>query len=165
MLETERLVLRKLTTHDTAFVIDLVNSPGWLANIGDRHIKTEAQAETYLLDGPLASYEAHGFGLYLVELKADKTPIGMCGLIKRTYLDYPDIGFAFLPAFTGKGYAAESAMATMDFAKNTLNLPVVSAIVLPANSPSIKLLSKLSMTYRRPFISPDTNEELMLFSN
>ncbi|WP_375447638.1 GNAT family N-acetyltransferase [uncultured Fibrella sp.] len=164
MLETERLQLRQLTLTDAPFIIELVNSPGWLKNIGDRHIKTVTEAETYLQNGPLASYEANGFGLYLVALKADQTPVGMCGLIKRTYLETPDIGFAFLPAFTGKGYAAESATATMAFAENTLKLPVIAAIVMPTNDPSIKLLAKLGMTYRRQLLSPDTNEELMLFS-
>ncbi|WP_229369703.1 GNAT family N-acetyltransferase [Fibrivirga algicola] len=165
MLQTERLLIRKLTTADAAFVLELVNSPGWLAYIGDRQIRTVSQAETYLLNGPLASYEANGFGLYLVERKAGKTPIGMCGLIRRTYLDYPDIGFAFLPAFMGNGYAVEAATAIMHDASETLKLPVICALVMPSNGPSISLLGKLGMTYRKPFISPDTNDELMLFSS
>jgi RimJ/RimL family protein N-acetyltransferase len=164
ILETDRLLLRQLTLNDAPFIIDLVNSPGWLANIGDRHIQTEEQARAYLQQGPLASYKSNGFGLYLIELKNDRGPIGMCGILKRDSLDYPDIGFALMPAFTGKGYAAEIAMATMAFAKNALKLPVVAAIVLPANKASIKLLGKLGMTYRKTVMSPDTNEELMLFT-
>ena len=165
ILETERLLLRQLTTDDAPFIIELVNSPGWLTYIGDRHIKTVVQAEAYLLNGPLASYDANGFGLYLVELKADRTPIGLCGLLKRDSLDHPDIGFAFLPAFTGKGYAVEIATATMAFAKDTLRLPVVMAIVLPTNYPSIKLLGKLGLTFREPITSPGTDEELLLYVN
>ncbi|MEZ0538054.1 GNAT family N-acetyltransferase [Fibrella arboris] len=165
ILETERLALRQLTLSDAPFIIELVNSPGWLKNIGDRHIHAKEQAESYLLNGPLASYEAYGFGLYLVELKAGQTPVGMCGFLKRTYLDHPDIGFAFLPAFMGKGYAFEAASGLMSFASTTLNLPVVAAIVLPTNSPSKKLLEKLGMTFKGLLISPDTQEELLLFCN
>jgi RimJ/RimL family protein N-acetyltransferase len=167
ILETDRLSLRQLTTNDTAFIIELVNSPGWLAYIGDRQVRTEVQARTYLENGPLASYAANGFGLWLVELKPDRTPnrtpIGMCGLLKRETLENPDIGFAFLPAYTGQGFALEIASATMAYAKNTLNLPVISAIVLPTNTASIKLLGKLGLTYVRPITSPTSDEELLLF--
>lgn len=165
ILETDRLQLRQLTTNDAPFIIGLVNSPGWLKNIGDRHIKTVDEAEAYLLNGPLASYETNGFGLYLIELKDDQTPIGMCGLLRRDTLEIPDIGFALLPEFTGKGYAFESAEAVMAFAGNTLKLPVIAAIVLPTNEPSIKLLEKIGLTFRQPIVYPGTNEELMLFSN
>lgn len=95
ILETERLILRQFTIHDTKFIIELVNSPGWIENIGDRNIKTEEQARRYLQDGPLRSYEVNGFGLSLVEIKNDGTPIGMCGILKRDNLENPDIGFAF----------------------------------------------------------------------
>lgn len=163
ILETERLLLRQLTTDDTQFIIELVNSPGWLENIGDRHVRTEAQAKTYLENGPLASYAANGFGLWLVELKSGRTPIGMCGLLKRETLENPDIGFAFLPAFMGQGFGLEIASATMAFAKTTLNLPVISAIVLPANRASLNLLKKLGMRFVKKINSPTSDEELMLF--
>ncbi|MBO0951963.1 GNAT family N-acetyltransferase [Fibrella sp. HMF5405] len=165
MLETDRLVLRRLATSDAPFIVELVNSPGWLKNIGDRQIRTVAQAETYLLNGPLASYEANGFGLYLIERKVDQTPIGMCGIIKRDTLETPDIGFALLPDYAGKGYAFEIAEATIDYATHTLNIPVISGIVLPANEPSIKLLKKIGLTFRQMIQAPTTNEELMLFDN
>src|SRR4051812_34087354 len=103
ILETKRLILREFNIHDTKFIIELVNSPGWIQNIGDRNIKTEEQATEYLQSGPLASYKQKGYGLYLVELKNDKTAIGMCGILKRDNMEYPEIGFAFLPAFMGKG--------------------------------------------------------------
>lgn len=165
ILETERLLIRQLTTDDAAFIIELVNSPGWLTYIGDRHIKTEEEAKTYLLNGPLASYETHGFGLYLVELKGDQTPIGLCGLLKRDTLENPDIGFALLPASMGKGYAFEMARATVSFATDTLNLPVISAIVLPTNEASIKLLEKLGMRFVKTIVAPISGEELMLFDS
>lgn len=165
ILETERLLLRQLTTEDAPFIIDLVNSPGWLKYIGNRHVRTVAQAEDYLINGPLTSYKVNGFGLYLVEQKADQSPIGLCGLLKRDTLDHPDIGFAFLPAFTGKGYAVETVRALMEFAKNTLKLPIIYAIVLPTNQASLKLLKKIGLTCIKTITAPDTGEELMLFSS
>lgn len=164
ILETDRLVIRQLTLEDTSFIIELVNSPGWLRFIGDRNIKTDDQAKDYLENGPLKSYEQHGFGLYLVELKSDKTSIGMCGLIKRDTLPQPDIGFAFFPEFMRQGFAFEAASAVMTLATDTLKLPTVMAITLPENDRSRKLLEKIGLTFSRLFLSPTTNEELMLYS-
>src|SRR6201986_3267525 len=118
ILETERLRVREFTLNDAAFIIELVNSPGWLKYIGDRNIKTDDKAKEYLQNGPLKSYAENGFGLSMVELKSDGTPVGMCGIIKRVALEHADIGFAFLPQYMGKGYAYEIASATLLFAKN-----------------------------------------------
>jgi RimJ/RimL family protein N-acetyltransferase len=95
ILETKRLRLREFTLEDTAFILDLLNSPGWLRYIGDRGVKTEEQAKNYLLNGPIKSYTKNGYGLSMVERKDDNKPIGMCGIIKRDTLENPDIGFAF----------------------------------------------------------------------
>ena len=163
-LETDRLTFRQLTLADAPFIVELVNTPGWLRFIGERNIKTSEQAENYLENGPIASYAQNGFGLYGVELKSEKTLIGMCGLIKRETLPDPDIGFAFLPEFTGSGFAFEAANAVMSLATNTLKLPVVLAITLPENEPSRKLLEKIGLKFVRMTSSPD-KEELMLYSN
>jgi [ribosomal protein S5]-alanine N-acetyltransferase len=129
ILQTNRLILRQFTTDDAAFIVELLNSPGWIQYIGDRNIKTEEQAKVYLENGPIKSYEKNGFGLSLVAL-LDGTPIGMCGIIRRDTLDYPDIGFAFLPKFVGMGYAYEIADATMQQAKEIWNLPTILGITL-----------------------------------
>jgi RimJ/RimL family protein N-acetyltransferase len=165
ILITERLVLRQFTTSDTTFVVELLNSPGWLEFIGDRHVKTDDDAVNYLENGPIKSYALNGYGLFLVELKNTGEPIGMCGIINRDYLEHPDIGFAFLPGYMGKGYAFEIASATMSYATNTLALPKIFAITLPGNKLSIKLLTKLRMRCISQFWLPDNSEQLLLFSN
>ncbi|MBA4407064.1 GNAT family N-acetyltransferase [bacterium] len=165
ILDTERLTLREFTTDDVKFIIQLLNSQGWLEFIGDRNVRTEEEAVSYLLNGPMKSYRENGFGLSLVETKNDKIPVGMCGLIKRNHLENPDIGFAFLPEFTGKGYAFEIAKATMDYAKEVLNIPVVLAITTPTNKSSIKLLEKIGLKFIKTTSFPDESEELLLFSN
>src|SRR6185503_20091394 len=104
VLETERLILRWLSVEDAAFILELVNDPGWLRFIGDRGVRTLEDARNYILNGPVAMYQRVGFGLYLVELKQSATPIGICGLIERAGLEDIDIGYAFLPAFRGQGY-------------------------------------------------------------
>ena len=165
ILQTERLSLRYFTLEDTEFIIRLLNSPGWIEFIGDRNVKTEEDAKAYLLNGPMKSYEINGYGLCMVETKADNTPIGMCGIINRANLEGQDIGFAFLTEHIGMGYGYEIASATLDYAMNELKLPQVFAITLPTNPRSISLLEKIGLKFIKKFTMPDEQEELMLFSN
>lgn len=163
ILETERLILREFTTEDAPFILKLVNSPGWLEYIGDRKIRTEEQARSYLENGPMKSYKDHGYGLSMVALKKDETPIGMCGIINRANLENPDIGFAFLPEYIRQGYGMEIAGATMNFAHENLKLPTVCAITVTGNIASIRLLEKLGMKFSRMINFPDDPVELMLY--
>jgi RimJ/RimL family protein N-acetyltransferase len=163
ILETERLQLRELTTADAAFIIELLNSPGWLEYIGDRNVHNEEQAIGYLENGPIKSYALNGYGLFMVMLKESQTPIGMCGIINRDILAHPDIGFALLPEYAGQGYAFEMAAATLKYAKETLNLPKILAIVLPTNPRSIRLLEKIGLKQEGTFVYPDSEEELLMY--
>ena len=164
VLETERLILRWLSADDAAFILELVNDPGWLRFIGDRGVRTLADARDYILNGPVAMYHRMGFGLYMVQLRQSATPIGMCGLIKRPNLEDVDIGFAFLPAFGGQGYAYESASAVMAYAQNALGLNRVVAIVDPDNQRSISLLKKLGLNFVDLLRLSEDQPEVMLFA-
>ncbi|RYY94528.1 MAG: N-acetyltransferase [Chitinophagaceae bacterium] len=144
ILQTERLRLRRFTTADAPFIVTLLNSEGWLRYIGDRGVRTEDDAVRYLEAGPLSSYSARGFGLSLVETRAG-TPVGMCGILVRDTLDHPDIGFAFLPEWSGLGYGYEIASATMHHARGAWGLTTIDAITLPGNALSIRLLERLGM--------------------
>ncbi|MEP7146490.1 MAG: GNAT family N-acetyltransferase, partial [bacterium] len=91
ILETERLVLCKFTSDDSEFILNLLNTPGWMKYIGDKGIKNLEDAQDYIRSVPLRSYDKYGFGLYLVKDKNDNTPLGMCGLIKREELEDVDL--------------------------------------------------------------------------
>jgi len=162
---TERLNLREFTHDDAKFVIALLNSEGWIKYIGERNVKTEEDAKAYLSNGIMKGYVEKGYGFYLVELKEDKTPIGMCGLIKRDSLPHTDIGFAFLPEFEGKGYAFEAATATMILARERFKLNTILAITLPSNERCITLLEKIGLRKIDIYLEPSTSEELLLFAN
>ncbi|OOQ58496.1 GNAT family N-acetyltransferase [Mucilaginibacter pedocola] len=161
-LQTERLNIRGLTLSDTAFIIQLLNSPGWLTFIGDRNVRTTEEAIAYLNNGPIKSYSENGFGLMLVETK-EGAPIGMCGIIKRPSLPNPDIGYALMAEFAGQGYAYEMARAVLTHAVDVLKLPIITAITLPSNASSVKLLSKLGLKLQGEITSGDTGETLLLF--
>jgi len=149
VLETKRLILRHFNVDDAPFILALLNEPSFLRHIGDKKVRTLDDARQYILNGPVATYERHGFGLYQVELKHSHTPIGMCGLLKREELPQPDIGFAFLPDFWNKGFAFEAASAVLNDARERLKLATLLAIVNPDNEASIRLLGKLGFTFER----------------
>ena len=165
VLETNRLQIREFLIEDTDFIIELLNSPGWLQYIGDRQVHTPEQAIAYLQNGPLKSYAQNGFGLWMVALKQEQTPIAMCGIIRRDFLEHPDIGFALLPSFMGQGYAFEMASAVLTYATNQLKLAKLCAIVLAENEHSIKLLNKLHFHPHSTIIYPGTEDELLLYMN
>ena len=148
-IQSERLNLRALCDADAAFILDLVNDPAWLRHIGDKGVRTLDDARAYITNGPAASHARHGFGLDLVELKSDATPIGLCGLIKRDTLPDVDIGYAFLPQFRGAGYACEAVAAVIEHAQHVLALPRLAAIVSPDNHASIRVLEKLGLRFEK----------------
>jgi RimJ/RimL family protein N-acetyltransferase len=149
VLETERLIVRHLTTADAEFILRLVNEPSFIDNIGDRGIRSLEQATTYLIDGPIRSYERHGHGPYLTSLKASPSPtaIGICGLLKRDEFEDMDLGYALLPEFWSCGYAFEASVAILEFAHTSLRASRVLGLVSPENQRSIGLLEKLGFAF------------------
>lgn len=161
ILQTERLTLRQFVLADAPFVLELLNTPAWLQFIGDRNIRTIEQAKAYLTNGPMLSYAHYGFGLYLVEKKDTQTPIGMCGLLKRQYLEYMDIGYALLPAYERNGYACEIASATVKYAFDNLHLLHLAAITDTRNQRSVQLLEKMGFIFKE--LLTIESKDLMLF--
>lgn len=165
MINTERLHIRPFVLDDAPFILDLLNSPGWLEYIGDRNVHTTQDATAYLKDRLIASYQEHGFGFYCVEQLSDQAPIGMCGLAQRPYLHEPDLGFALLPDYAGKGYALEASVGVLQYALNVLHIRKLTAFTLPSNERSIRLLEKVGFHHAGPFSIPGDEEELLLLRN
>jgi RimJ/RimL family protein N-acetyltransferase len=162
VLETDRLILRRLSTDDAEFILELVNDPAFLRFIGDRGVRTLDDARAYILKGPVDMYDRLGHGLYAVELAG--VPIGMCGLIKRDALEDVDLGFAFLPRFRGQGYAREAAAATLAYGRAALGLRRIVAITSPDNHASAGLLEKLGFRFER-MLSLGKDDQVKLFAS
>jgi RimJ/RimL family protein N-acetyltransferase len=165
VLETARLILRRLSADDADFILDLLNQPSFLRYIGDKGVRNSDDAIRYIETGPIASYERFGFGLYLVELKETGASIGMCGLLKRDSLPDVDVGFAFLPDYWSQGFAFESAAAVMNYGREALGLRRIVAITSLDNDASIKLLEKLGLRFEGLIKLSEDQPEVKLFAS
>jgi RimJ/RimL family protein N-acetyltransferase len=159
----KRLRLRRFVLDDAAFILEQVNQPEWLRQIGDRKVHDLEGARSYLRNGPLAMYQRHGFGMYALELNSGGAPIGMCGLLKRDTLPDVDIGYALLSDHVGQGYALEAARACVELARNRFNLPRLIAITTAENARSGRLLIRLGMQFERIVLHGDPAEQLCLY--
>lgn len=163
ILTTSRLEIIELSISDTSFIFELLNTPSWKRFIGDRGIKTQEDAKNYIVNKFIPAYSTWWFGFRLVRLKENKTPIGICGLVKRDALEHIDIGFAFLPQYEGKGYGYESASAVMQHATTELGIKTIAGITDSKNKSSIALLEKLGLHFQKMILLPGETEEIMLF--
>jgi RimJ/RimL family protein N-acetyltransferase len=148
VLETARLRLREVALSDAAFLLALLNDPLWLANIGDRGVRSREDAERYIRDNIRAPYQALGYGMYAVQLKSSAQPLGICGLVKRDFLPDPDLGVALLPGWVRQGYASEAARAVLLHAGSRLGLARLYAIVRRGNHRSVRLLERLEFRHQ-----------------
>jgi RimJ/RimL family protein N-acetyltransferase len=164
VIETERLMLRQFVSADAPFILELLNEPSFIQNIGDRHVRTLSDAERYIETGPITSYAKNGFGLYLVQRKESNESMGMCGLIKREALDNVDVGYAFLPRYWSRGYALESVLAVLEYAQNIVQLDRVVAIVDPNNQGSLRVLERSGFRFEKMVRLSEDDIELKLFT-
>lgn len=162
--DTKRLHLRPTTLADAPFIVELLNTPKWLQNIGDRNIKTVEAAETYIQEKMILQLERLGFSNYTVMRKSDGAKMGSCGLYDREGLSGVDIGFAFLPQFEKQGYAFEAAQVVMNAAIHDFNLTEVKGITAKENIASQKLLKKIGLSFNKMITLPGDEEEIMLFT-
>lgn len=147
ILETKRLKLLEFEKSDAKFILELLNEPAWIEFIGEKNVHTLIDAENFIINNLNPSYSNNGYGLYAIKLKEDNTSIGMCGLVNRPGLSDIDLGFACLSKYQRHGYAYESSIATLNYAKNVLKIDKVVAITNPNNTASGKLLDKLGFRF------------------
>lgn len=156
--QTDRLTLRKLDISDASFMMELMNTAEWIQFIGDKNVPTVEATEKYIINiknNPMAKY-------WVVSLTESQQPMGIVTFLKRNYLEHWDIGFAFLPRFTGKGYAFEAArFVLMEMIKSEEHAAILAS-VLPENSDSIKLLKKLGLQFNKEILVG--TETLLLYS-
>jgi len=164
VLQTDRLVLRWFTADDASFVVELLNDAAWLHLIGDRGVRSEADARAWIDARLRAPYWRQGFGQWAIERRSDGARLGICGLIRRDALPDIDLGYSLLPRFHGMGYAREAAAAVLAYADEVLGLSRILAITDPANERSISLLQSLGMVLERTAVLAGDDDPSMVFA-
>ncbi|MBI5273725.1 MAG: GNAT family N-acetyltransferase [Chlamydiales bacterium] len=146
ILETKHLILRKFKEDD----LDVLASI--LANKEVMHFSISGplsrdQTREHLQKRILDHYEKYGFGLFAVVDKRDHQLIGFVGLITQNIdgEEKIELGYRLDPAYWGKGYATEAAMAVSDYAFNQLHIPQLISIIDPKNIRSLKVAERLGM--------------------
>jgi RimJ/RimL family protein N-acetyltransferase len=162
--QSTRLNLRHIQADDAEFILLLLNDPDFVKYVGDKQVRDLDAAQDYIQEGPASSYKTHGYGLYLVELIDSHQAIGICGLLKRDFLEQADLGFALMPGYRGNGYAFEAAQSTIELARNILNLSKIVAFTANNNMHSIKLLEKLGMKFDKMMSLPGADKSVKLFN-
>ncbi len=145
--ETDRLIVRPIHLEDAPFILDLVNSKGWLEFIGDRNVSNTKDAEDYI-QGIL---DKENFHYHVFALKHSLKPIGIVTFLHREGEEFPNIGFALLPEFEGKGYTYEASKSYLQKIESSNRYDNLIAITLPDNKKSIRLLEKLGLHYKGNF--------------
>ena len=161
--ETERLLLKPMSTEDAPFLLELLNSPKWIKYVGDRNVHTIEEAANYINTKMKPQLKKLGFSNYTVIRKTDKVKLGSCGLYDREGIEGVDIGFAFLPQYEKMGYAFESAGKIKEVGFSQFNLKLINAITTKENKDSQKLLKKLGLKYIKTINIPDDDEDLLLY--
>lgn len=154
-LETDRLIIRLATLGDAHFFLKLLNQAAYIQNIRDSNVRTLDDARKFIEDFYFKSYKVNGFGLYILQVKNTSELAGVCGLVKRETLDFPDIGFALLEGFEGKGYIHESATRILQYALEDLKLSELGGITLRSNERSVKVLKKIGLSYQKEIQLPN----------
>jgi ribosomal-protein-alanine N-acetyltransferase len=149
IIETERLLLRRLSEADAPFVLALLTDPDFLTQVGDRGVHDLESARRYVREGPGASYARHGFGLNVMQVKQTSAAVGLCGLLRRDSHPDVEIGFALLPQARGQGLALEAAAATLSWGLDTLALTRIVALTAPDNAGSIRILERIGLRFER----------------
>ena len=164
MIKSDRLIFEQPSPEHASFIFRLLNDPDWIKYVGDRNIKTNQDAITFIEERLLALFREWGFGLWIVRQTSDKTPLGICGLVKRESLPDPDLGFAFLPEYRRQGFAREASTAVIDFASREKNLKRLLAITVSYNKPSKNLLTDLGFIFQKNIELSDDDEQLELYA-
>jgi len=162
--ETDRLSCRPTQVEDASFILELMNTEDWLANIGDRNLHTKKEAEVYIQHKMVPQFEDSDYGTYTLIRKTDDVKIGTVGLYNRDGIDGIDIGFALLPDHYSKGYAFEACLQLLKLAKERLKFQTIKGITLPSNKSSQKLLERLGFSYAREIQLPNDPDILMLYT-
>jgi RimJ/RimL family protein N-acetyltransferase len=164
-IESERLLLRRITRDDYEFFARLHASPEVRRYIGNGRPQPAEESRAWV--ERVAMYLRPNLGFLAVVRKSDGRLIGRCGLselvvdakaapgtIPRAWfqraqaphgteiLETPDLGYTLDPASWGHGYATEAARCVFDYARANLRWPRIVSVIHPDNVRSLRVAER-----------------------
>lgn len=154
IIETERLILRKMKASDDQALFQIFNDPKAMKF----YLHTKSMDETKLWIQSVQNHDmSYGFSLWTVEKKGGKQIIGQCGLLlqKVDGTIEVELGYLFLQDFWGKGYATEAAQSCINHGFQNLGLTRITALIDPEHHTSRKVVVKIGMKKEKQIIKWD----------
>lgn len=150
ILETERLLLRRLVMDDLDALYKLYSDPEVRQYYPEGVLNYEETREE--LEWFLNGHPKHPeLGLWATIHKPSGKFVGRCGLLPWTIEGRHEVEIAYLldKEFWGQGLASEGALAIRDYAFKKLGLPRLVCLIDPKNIASQKVAEKIGMTLEK----------------
>ncbi len=149
ILETERLILRPFNIDDATALYAMGSHPEVIRYAGNTPMASVDAAREMLANVIFQDYAVRGYGRFACVWKETGNVIGFSGVKYIADLDDSELGYRFMPEYWGKGLATESAVASIDFARDTLGLKRLIGLVHPDNHNSAKVMLKMGFDLER----------------
>ncbi len=150
ILETARLWLREMDSHDKKDLVEMLQDPRVMYAYG--HDFSDADVDEWL-QRQIERYKKYGFGLWAVISKSSGEMVGQAGLTMQSYGDTEilEVGYLLKYRYWRHGYAREAAAGCRDYAFNSLGAEKVFSIIKTDNFSSIKVAEGIGMSLEDKF--------------
>jgi ribosomal-protein-alanine N-acetyltransferase len=153
-LTTERFILRDLEPSDAGNIFDLDSDPKVHEFLGKKPLTDISQAKR-VVETVREQYKKYGIGRWAVEDRLTGQFLGWCGLKYEENVrdfSYVDIGYRLKPEFWGRGVATETALASLNYGFEQLNLDRICGAADANHDASIAVLKKIGLQYSESFV-------------
>jgi ribosomal-protein-alanine N-acetyltransferase len=155
VFETKQFLLREIEEDDANDLFELDSNPEVHRFLGNNPVKT-IQESLDAIKFIREQYKKYGMGRLAVIDKKTNAFVGWSGLKYETNVrkefNYYDIGYRLKQKFWGNGIATETAIASLDYGFNTLNLDKICAAADEGNIASNTVLKKIGLKPSGTFI-------------
>jgi len=153
ILETERLILRKLTLKDAEEWHKILSDPESMAHYPSTYTFNQTKA---WIEKNTLRYNNEGFGLWAAILKENNMFVGDCGISLQVIdgVKVPEIGYHINKKYTGKGLATEAAIACRNYGFNELGLKEIYSYMKYTNIGSYRVAEKNGMSLIKEYKDP-----------
>lgn len=160
VIETERLLLRKVSEEDVSHIFDYASNPKVARYASWNNHKTLEESKK-VVDYYVNAYKNHSCTIWGVVNKSDNIFIGTAGFVNINQASLRgEIGYTLNQDYWGQGYATEIAKKLIKFGFTSMNLHRIEGICHVGNDPSVRVMEKVGMEFEgilRGYLKKDEN--------